>query len=647
MNNLVLVILLSSQMLLNFIFPIVRRLKQGFHFPDTTPTKFSTNLFLVFNVLLPITSTILFLINYFSEGASFSPAILKLTNMKKLNLEIGYNFSLVAFLFFLSIFLSLSLIILFLRDKIPKWSNDYLDRVYFISSILLLVIFSPNFFQFVICIVIIDVLVLEFVKKLNLDVQKKITKSFYEMLFVFVIGDLFILSSIILLLKRTMTFDFAAIFVDIETKFFILSPYFKTISFLFVIGLLTKFSIFPFHSWNFNVLSETNYWLFALLIPFLSPYLLFLLISPYSNIVVNIKLFLYLFGLCVGLFSIIVAVFVQNFNKKIDLLYSLVIGFFFMSFGIDQYLISYQLLLLLPIIFVNFIVLSNLTSETEIVLEEDNQKSSKMIITIAAVSLPMLSLMGIPPFNTVLIGITSFVSSGTQFSLLVLLLYLISQMFVFCACMQLLVHFLKKRKGLEISLLLKYIVVSILILISLVGLVFPYFQLLYPFESDINFQNVYFLYSALPLAIVYFLIPTSYLLFKKFFPSLVERVSVFFAKISLVFEKFYYFDFIFETNRLFYIILLKPLIKKFTQVVIINICYTFLFKKIIISILNWVKTLFKEVILPQVKRFFTKLSQIIRTFETTSLKKQLFIVFLFIFLIILLIFFIPIGGSLQ
>ncbi|MHA1398210.1 MAG: hypothetical protein ACTSSF_11020, partial [Candidatus Heimdallarchaeaceae archaeon] len=304
-------------------------------------------------------------------------------------------------------------------------------------------------------------------------------------------------------------------------------------------------------------------------------------------------------------------------------------------------------LLLLPIIFVNFIVLSNLTSETEIVLEEDNQKSSKMIITIAAVSLPMLSLMGIPPFNTVLIGITSFVSSGTQFSLLVLLLYLISQMFVFCACMQLLVHFLKKRKGLEISLLLKYIVVSILILISLVGLVFPYFQLLYPFESDINFQNVYFLYSALPLAIVYFLIPTSYLLFKKFFPSLVERVSVFFAKISLVFEKFYYFDFIFETNRLFYIILLKPLIKKFTQVVIINICYTFLFKKIIISILNWVKTLFKEVILPQVKRFFTKLSQIIRTFETTSLKKQLFIVFLFIFLIILLIFFIPIGGSLQ
>jgi len=467
------------------------------------------------------------------------------------------------------------------------------------------------------------------------------------MLFVFVFGDLFILSSIILLLKRTMTFDFAAIFVDIDTKFFIQSPYFKIISFLFVVGLFTKFSIFPFHSWNFNVLSETNYWVFSLLIPFLSPYLLFLLISPYRNIVVNIKLFLYLFGLCVGLFSIIVAVFVQNFNKKIDLLYSLVIGFFFMSFGINQNLTSYQLLLLLPMIFVNFIVLSNLTKETETVLEEDNQKSSKVVITIAAVSFPMLSLIGIPPFNTILIGITSFVSFGTQFSLLVLLLYLISQMFVFYVCMQLLVHFLKKRKGLEISLLLRYIVVSILILISLVSLVFPYFQLLYPFESDINFQNVYFLYSALPLAIVYFLIPTSYLLVKKFFPSLVERVSIFFAKIGLVFEKFYYFDFIFETNRLIYILLLKPLIKKFTQVVIINICYTFLFKKIIVSMLNWVKTLFKEIILPKVKQLFAKLSQIIRSFETASLKKQLFIVFLFIFLIILLIFFIPIGGSLQ
>ncbi|MHA1829723.1 MAG: hypothetical protein ACTSX6_13875 [Candidatus Heimdallarchaeaceae archaeon] len=647
MNNLILIILLSSQMLLNFIFPIVRRLKQGFHFPDTTPTKFSTNLFLVFNILLPITSTILFLINYFGQIAFFSPAILKLTNMKKFNLEIGYNFSLVAFLFFLSIFLSLSLIILFLHNKIPRWSNDYLDRVYFLSSILLLVIFSPNFFQFVICMVIIDVLVLEFVKKLNLDVQKKITKSFYEMLFVFVIGDLFILSSIILLLKRTMVFDFAAIFVDIDTKFFIQSPYFKIISFLFVVGLFTKFSIFPFHSWNFNVLSETNYWVFSLLIPFLSPYLLFLLISPYSNIVVNIKLFLYLFGLCVGLFSIIVAVFVQNFNKKIDLLYSLVIGFFFMSFGINQNLTSYQLLLLLPMIFVNFIVLSNLTKETETVLEENNQKSSKVVITIAAVSFPMLSLIGIPPFNTILIGITSFVSLGTQFSLLVLLLYLISQMFAFYVCMQLLVHFLKKRKGLEISLLLRYILVSILILISLVSLVFPYFQLLYPFESDINFQNVYFLYSSLPLAIVYFLIPTSYLLVKKFFPSLVERVSIFFVKIGLVFEKFYYFDFIFEINRLFYILLLKPLIKKFTQVVIINICYTFLFKEIIVSMLNWVKTLFKEIILPKVKQLFAKLSQIIRSFETASLKKQLFIVFLFIFLIILLIFFILIGGSLQ
>ncbi|MFW9853091.1 MAG: hypothetical protein ACFFDS_09115, partial [Candidatus Thorarchaeota archaeon] len=236
-------LLLTIQICLFLLFPILRITILKFFFDDEKLKKFYLYSYIASSLIITISFVSYFLYSYFTT--TIEPlSIFKFYESQQYNIEIGFRIDLIQVVFYATIFLALPLIINYLALSNPKLEIKHLERIILIFTISILLIFSPNFLQFLVIYLVLDVLIIDFVN-FSIFSDRKQKNNIKSLVFSFILGNIFIFISIALLIRRSRSFDFSVIYNDIMFKFILSNPYFRNLCILLLIGIIIKCSLFP------------------------------------------------------------------------------------------------------------------------------------------------------------------------------------------------------------------------------------------------------------------------------------------------------------------------------------------------------------------------------------------------------------------
>ncbi len=643
-------LLLTIQICLFLLFPILRITLLKFFFDGEKLKKFYLYSYMICSLIITISFVSYFLYTYFTT--TIEPlSIFQFYESQQYNIEFGFRIDLIQVVFYATIFLALPFILNYLALNNPKLEIKHLERVFLIFTIGILLIFSPNFLQFLAIYLVLDVLIIDFVNFSTTFDQKQKKNKIKSLVFSFILGNIFIFISIALLIRRSHSFDFSVINNDIIFKFILSNPYFRNLCILLLIGIIIKCSLFPFHNWKSEVCKGNNEWLFLILNIYMLFSLFTLFGTPFIHIMYIIRNFIIWFGLAIALFSVIVAVFLNEGYDIIYLLQSSFIGLIFFSIGSGLYSAALHQLTLLPFVFGILLILISIQVKINENKKLENAKSgiSSLLIIFSAIVLALLPLLGVIPFNSVLVTLTySFYSTNLLAPIGLLSGGLLTLVIVFFICLIFLRRIWKKRNEMVLSSNHKFTIISLVLILILTSAFFPTFFLQNSIAPVIILLASDYLISVIPLIVSYFVILLLYFISSKFLADLNKKILNFFAPARKTIRSIYYFDFIFYASSWFWLNIIKPLSVWTYDIIIAGFLYQIAAKniiKFISKIISAISISLTDYIRPFIKKIFVNTSKFFLKLEQASLRKQLQLAALFIFVILLTFVLYYVGGS--
>ncbi|MHA1345247.1 MAG: hypothetical protein ACTSO3_02495 [Candidatus Heimdallarchaeaceae archaeon] len=633
-------ILLLVHMGTLFAFPILRRLIGG----SAQNRKQHHNLFSLFNIL--VSATVLALALYFESNYETS---IDLFNIDNLSFSFGFSVSILRTIFYTVIVVCLTLYLNYLAAEKQDISKTTLDHLSYFSMLIIPLVFSPNFFQLIVVWFILDVLYLEYTHSISKDSKSENRLGFKQLIFSLIVANILIITSFILLIRRAGSFNYAIIVNDIQFKFFICNQYFLLLNVLFFLGVIAKISIFPFHTWFRNVNKDNLSWNIPIFMFYISINLFIFINSPFLNLLPILADVFAWVGITTAIVSITIAVFTNNKSSLLVLILSSLFAYILFTFGTGSYVIGFHTLVTTLIVGTAIpIIISNRSKEETI--DELGTSKIQLFTKIAfflTSAIIFLGLIGAPPLNGSILSIIIIYAS--QSLSLSLALFIIGFLFIFqlgIIGIKLVYDLWSKRA--ELKSIRNIILVSILaITLILTFTIYPYFQIITLFETPIAITNQIFLETVLPLGVIFLITIVIFVLMKTIFIELNDSMSPYLLKVEKTYQKIYYYDFLYSPLELLFLKILLPGAKWFYLIVIKTLLVGIVLTNLVKFFIFLWKTLKKfivKVAIPKIKLFFTTLSKTIRNFESASEKSQLICVLCTMIVLLLLTYFLFIGG---
>ena len=643
-------LLLIIQICIFLSFPIFRIILLKFFFDDEKLKKIYVFSYLAFNLIITISFLSYFLYSYFTS--SIEPlSVFQIYESPQYNIEFGFHYGLIQVFFYSAIFLALPFILNYLTLINPKLGIKHLERIFIISVLGILLVFSPNFLQFLAVYLVLDILVIDFV---NISItgskhQKK--NKINSLVFSFILGNIFIFTSSTLLIRRSHSFDFSIIENDIMFKFILSNPYFRNLCLLLIFGIIIKCSLFPFHNWKSEICKKNNEWLFLILNVYMLFSLFTLFGTPFVHILYIVRNFLTWFGLTIAFFSVVINVLLNEGLDNIYLLQSSFIGFIFISVGTGLYSAALHQVSVMPFVFSILLILISIQAKNNKnkKLEDTKFNVAKSLIIFSSIILVLFPLIGVIPFNSVLLTlIYSFDSSNLVNPVGLLSLGLLTLLLTFLIGLIFIRRIWNKRKKMVLSSNHKFTILPLILIFILTCSLFPIF-FLHNFLPPVLVLNINdYLISVIPLTISYFVIGLLYFITAKFYIDFNIKLDNFFIPVRAKIRTLYYFDFIFYATNWCWLKSLKPLLIWIYDVIIVRFLYQIIIKsifKFISKVLSIISISLTDYLYPFVKSIFVSISEFFIKLEYISLRRQLQLAVIFIFAILLTFVIYYVGGT--
>ena len=649
MNNIV--IMLIAQIVVLLSLPIIRRLF-NFYLDDQIKSKRLTlGVFFTSNVGFSVIVLIIFLISYFKGNTDSMVSSFLLFESNKLFVDIGFRISLIQVLFYFSLNVLTSIVGYNIVTNHNNWNINFIDKISIFTLMTIMFIFSPNLFQLILFMLVIDVLFLDFISSSPRKTESGRNDSFLHGFLSIIISNILLLISVALLVRRTKSFDFHDISNSIQYHLFIYKPYFKILLFLVFIAIFAKISLIPFHNWFKKTSNSRNQKLFLIFSIYMPLPIFLILGTPFLQLVPIIQNIVLWFGVCSAIIIAFFSVFLKSKKEDTFLLFISFLSLILYSIGIGFYSVAIHLSLLSPFLFSILSILKTKKNEEddEIIVSFDQVKNSKKILYMLTVSISLLTLIGFVPFNSLILSITypvTLTTKSLQVSLLVLCL--VTMMLLFVSALDIFRDSFSINAENNIAKTDLISSISLTLFLMLLSVLFPIFGLISPTSETINIPPDSFMISALPLGIGYILVGIFYALRKKYWKSMDQTILVFSENISLILRKIFYFEFIF--TPIIYITkrLIIPSIIWLYQEVLVDFIYGIIIRYSVTLLQSSFKSIWNfivKILIPAIRNLFTKLSLLARKFEEASLLTQFLFIFGFLFVLILIVIILFIGGQ--
>jgi hypothetical protein len=590
-----------------------------------------------------------FIASQYTENVTEISSSIILMQRVYYQLELGLKFSIIPITIYVLILLALFISAICVSINSEKWSVSHLDRLSIFSSILILFLFSPNFFQLLILMVIIDIIVLEFLYFSLKSSKSTNLKGFKQMLMSVIMGNVILISSIAMLIRKVRSFDYHSIFIDIQYKFFLFTPYFILICILFLLGLTAKSSIFPFHVWKRKTLSEDESSFFFVQLHYILLPVLIVFITPYIEILHVIQNVFTWYGILISFLAILGAIFIKERTEFLSFLLTSSFGFLLFFFGTGYNLIAFHQLLLIPFVFISLAIL--ILRKKKKIQNIKRKTFVQIIVWIISIILPLLIILGIPPISSKITGLTySFINPNLIANYGLLVFGICILLLAFIVILKVVKEFWIERKQIyfAISDTISFSFSSIILI--LLSLLFPYFLIFEPFPPIPLTDLRLYLYTALPLGVVCLLILISYLTIPRYLKQVSDTVQEITTSASPAIEKVANFDFIYELFSLIYLNIIVPssrwvkekiIVSFFAGIILTNLnrFFKFIFLKL--------KYFIFDILIPFLKKHFARISKFIRGLERTTNKLQIQLTMAFLLILIVIVVVLYFGGGLQ
>jgi len=647
MNNIVLLLLI--QICLLVLLPMLRRIIK-LRFDDNDKSKrISFGIFSFINIAFPLSILGIFLNSYFREVSDkiVSTFILFYTN--KYSIEIGFRISIVQILIYFTLSVLTSIVCnYFGSSKTSK--SKIVDKFSIFSLVLFLFIFSPNFFQLLLFMFVVDILFLDFLSTSSVEESTE-KKTFIQSFLSIITGNLLILISSALLIRRANSFDFNTVSKAIQYHLFIYKPYFQILLVILLLGIFAKISLIPFHTWIKNNSESRDQRILLIFFVYVPISLLILLGTPFLLLLPVIQNFIMWYGICIAVTTAFFAIFLRRKLESILLLFISSIGLILYSLGIGYYSVGFHLVLVSPLLFSNLAIfkLTKKGYEEEVIVSFEKKKKAKRIFLLIFVILSIITLIGVVPLNSIILSLTFPVTlSNLAIEIILLIFGIVSLIFVFVSILDLLFTNWIKDSSIEIN---KGVITSTSVLttiILLVSILFPYFAVITPISHSIDLQPNSFILTALPLGICYLIVIVVYILTKKYSSLFYQRLLTFSEKMSSILHKIYSFEFIFTPM----IYVTKKVIVPSSVWFYEKVLLWFILGVVIRNSIQFLKFCFLKIrifildyLIPWTKELFTKISHFSRKFEDASQRTQFQIAFSFLLILLLIVVVLFVGGK--
>ena len=641
LNNII--ILIIAQISILICLPIFRRFLL---FADDGSTNLKKIYSSLVSSLLIILSFVVFILTIYylnSTGNTDLTEQFTLFSISSYNFTLGLQLSKIQIFLYVSIITAVALVNFYLSWNQEKWTVNQVDRMSIYSAVSILLILSPNFFQLLFLLIIVDLILIELLSTLEQKNLKTMNVSI-------AIGDILIIISSILLFRRSRSFDFDIILSDIQYKFFIYKPYFIILSCIFLLGIIARSSLFPFHSWLPNVCSKESAWKFNTIMINITLGVSLIFITPISQLLIVVPNYFVWYGILFSILATIIGILItKDLDKKI-LLFTSSLGFIIISLGIGNLASVFQILLMLPFVFLGFMIFSTKTPiDTELIDSEQKGKTIiKSIVNFLLFTVVGITIISVIPFSSNLLNIGYlFTTTVIDSSLAVYVLAIISLLGIFLIYIQTSRKYFEQKsfRILKLSELIPLIL--IVIILSLNSILYPIFNLLNPFSLPVDFALESLSVALIPIFVGWFVILISYILIELFAKKLSTNLSKISEKIQETLRKIYYFEFIVKPLDWIGANILIPSIIWFYEYCIRD----FFYKVVLLAIANFFvflaqisRDFIKEIAIPQTVNLFKKSSLFIRRLEKAKLRTQILYILLSLGILLALVIILYTGG---
>ncbi|MBA7536396.1 hypothetical protein ES705_28660 [subsurface metagenome] len=628
--------LLGIQILILFLIPSIKWLLSKISILKNEKPKFTLGAFLSANVIFTISYSIIFLVGYFKDN-DLVPSKFEWFKIGNFSFEIGFNVSLLQILFYFVVMVSVSIFVIYYEYRFQLWQRYLEVRLPYLLVALIFFIFSPNIFQLLLSLLVIESLLIEVTRSRDLNNESDTNHGIRHTLFTLILSNIFIFTSSILLLSKTMSFDFQIIqaYLSAESNLYT-SDYYKVIAILFFIGIIAKTSLFPFHSWKNKVCESESHANFIFLIIYFPLTLFAVLSTPLIFIIKVIPSFITWYTIVISLIPALFIQFIQEEKELLRFESSVYIGLTFFAAGIGSISSAFHMLLVYPIVFGIMIIFSSLNNEKLSQVEETTNIKFLEILRMSNWFLAFIVIIGVAPLNSIILAVShSLETTEVAFppGLFAIGLLLLSLLFSSN------VHKTRsKLKSLKrIDGYLDVVVVSTLsTLLILLTLIFPIFNLLPLYSVEVE-AGTYILATVISLVILFLIILVMHVIIPKKFTQLTSRMTKLSFSVINFMRKVYYFDFMFRFFKWFYEKSVIPVFLWVNMNIVEGFIIGFLYMYISVFLSNLVTTIevfLTKSLFPKVKRFFIKFSVFLRRFEKTTIKNQILVIFSFLALMI-------------
>ncbi len=640
--------LLGIQILILFLIPSLKWLLSKISILKNEKPKFTLGAFLSANIVFTISYFIIFLISYF-KGNDLILSKFEWFKIGNLSFEIGFNVSLLQILFYFVIMVSVSIFVIYYEHRFQLWQRYLEVRLPYLLVALIFFIFSPNIFQLLLSLLVIESLLIEVTRSRDLNNESDTNHSIRHTLFTLILSNIFIFTSSILLLSKiftssipllskTMSFDFQIIqaYLSAEESNLYTSNYYSVIAILFFIGIIAKTSLFPFHSWKNKVCASESHANFIFLIIYFPLTLFAVLSTPLIFIIKVIPSFITWYTIVISLIPALFIQFIQEEKELLRFESSVYIGLTFFAAGIGSLNSAFHMLLVYPIVFGIMIIFSSLNNEKPSQVERTTRIKFLETLRISNWFIAFIVIIGVAPFNSIILAVSqSLETTKVAFPPGLFAIGLLLLSLLFSSNVHKTRSKLKSLKRIDGHL--DVVVVSILsTLLILLALIFPIFNLLPLYSIEVEVVP-HILATVISLVILFLIILVMHVIIPKKFTQLTSRMTKLSLSVINFIRKVYYFDFMFRFFKWFYEKSVIPFFLWVNTNIVEGFIIGFLYMYISVFLSNLVTTI--EIFLikslfPVVKRFFIKFSVFLRRFEKTTIKNQILVIFSFLALMI-------------
>ena len=627
--------LLGIQILILFLIPSIKWLLSRISILKNEKPKFTLGAFLSANVIFTISYSIIFLVSYF-KGNDPIPSKFEWFKIGNFSFEIGFNVSLLQILFYFVIMISVSIFVIYYEYRFQLWQRYLEVRLPYLLVALIFFIFSPNIFQLLLSLLVIESLLIEVTRSRDLSNESDTNHGVRQTLFTLILSNIFIFTSSILLLSKTMSFDFQIIQTYLSAESNLYTPDYSVIAILFFIGIIAKTSLFPFHSWKNKVCESESHANFIFLTIYFPLTLFAVLSTPLIFIIKVIPSFITWYTIVISLIPALFIQFIQEEKELLRFESSVYIGLTFFAAGIGSISSAFHMLLVYPIVFGIMIIFSSLNNEKPSQEEGTTKIKFLRFLRISNWFLAFIVIIGVAPLNSIILAVSHSLETTKVafppglFAIGLLLLSLLFSSNVHKTRSKL--KSLKKIDG-----YLDVVVLSTLsTLLLLLTLIFPIFNLLPLYSIEVE-AGTYILATVISLVILFLIILVMHVIIPKKFTQLTSRMTKLSFSVINFIRKVYYFDFMFRFFKWFYEKSVIPVFLWVNTNIVEGFIIGFLYMYISVFLSNLVTTI--EIFLikslfPKVKRFFIKFSIFLLRFEKTTIKNQILVIFSFLALMI-------------